>query len=133
MKVLIVEDEKTIRKALGYMLRKDGYEITEAPNPVDALNIIQQQLFDFIIMDLNMPIISGLEFISMLREQNKDIPTIILTSEEISNEQFRQLNLQQLKILSKDLPLPEIVDAIKNFQNLTHLPNSFTKVRGGNL
>jgi CheY-like chemotaxis protein len=125
MKMLIVDDENTIRKALRFSMQKESHEIVEAGNPIEALNKITKQDFDLLILDFNMPVISGLEFIRILNEHGKDIPIILLTSQEIkiNNSSFSQKN--PIKIINKDLSLQSILQNINLMLNQANAIGNF--------
>ncbi len=123
MKILLVEDEKTIRNALRFALQKVGHQICESENPMTALTQIRQQKFDLMILDLNMPHLTGQEFLELLQKEDKLLPTIILTSENTTCKQISRNGAggeHLLQIISKDLSLPEILKQIKIFLKSTH-------------
>jgi two-component system response regulator len=110
MSILILDNERTIRKALGFALRNLGYKTLEARNAVEALELISIDSFDLIVVDLNLPVISGLEFLNNLKESGKNIPTLILTSQ-------KQISQDKFKYISKEMPLNKIVKKIINELN----------------
>ena len=82
-KILIVDDVQMIRRALKIALIKAGYTgITEAKNGREAIEQLQQDNFDLIICDWEMPEVSGLETLKYVRQDDnlKDIPFIMVTS-----------------------------------------------------
>lgn len=80
MKILIVEDDSMTRKAIEHRIKMDNYEVISASDGKDALEILQKEKIDFMITDLHMPNISGLELIKYVRsELKKNIPIIMLT------------------------------------------------------
>lgn len=94
MKILIVDDDKLILTVLSSKLKTKGYDIISADNVVDALGIIQDQNIDLIVSDVMMPGISGLSFLSVLKEFNfRKIPLIFISS------------LDQTNLISKSLAL----------------------------
>ncbi|MBI3599655.1 MAG: tetratricopeptide repeat protein [Nitrospinae bacterium] len=84
MKLLIVDDMTNMRRTIKNMLRYIGYEfIAEADNGDTAFEKIQAEKFDFVICDWNMPIMSGIELLHKVRENEKlkDIPFLMVTAE----------------------------------------------------
>jgi DNA-binding NtrC family response regulator len=77
-KILIVDDETPIRKALRDILEYEKYEVEEAENARKALEILEKQDFKVIISDLKMPGMSGMEFCETLLTMY-DIPLIMIT------------------------------------------------------
>jgi len=77
--ILIVDDEDNIRNLLAVYLRKEGFEIYEADNGVEALNLIKNNRIDFIVLDIMMPIMDGFETLKILRKDS-DIPVMMLSA-----------------------------------------------------
>jgi len=78
-KILVVDDEKAIVKGLKYSLIQDGFEVDEAYDGEEALNMLSQVRYDAILLDLMLPRISGMEVCQQVREYS-DIPIIMLTA-----------------------------------------------------
>ncbi len=80
-RVLVVEDEADIRQVLIYVLEDEGYEVAEAPDGKSALELIERQHPDIIILDMKMPGIDGWEFARLYRERyGNRAPIIVLTA-----------------------------------------------------
>jgi phosphate regulon transcriptional regulator PhoB len=82
MKILVVDDEPDIVELVSYNLKKEGFDVVAAFDGEEALGKIKGQIFDFIILDLMLPGIQGMELCRMLRNdpQTKNIPIIMLTA-----------------------------------------------------
>ena len=82
-KILIVDDSPTIRKLIGYILKKQEYIISEAEDGIDAMEKLGSLEADLVIVDLNMPNMDGIQFVKSLRSNyyHMDIPVIMLTTE----------------------------------------------------
>lgn len=81
MRVLIVEDDPTLRMVIGMVLERDGHELDEAPHGQAALDQIGGSRPDVVVADLKMPVMGGLELIRRMREDaaTADIPVILLS------------------------------------------------------
>ena len=80
MRILIVEDDSMTRKAIEHRIKMDGFDVISAVDGKDALDVLKRESVDFMITDLHMPHISGLELIKYVRnELKKNIPIIMLT------------------------------------------------------
>ncbi|MDI3089678.1 response regulator transcription factor [Priestia megaterium] len=103
-KVLIVDDHFVVREGLKLILEtSDTYEVVaEAEEGAMALNLIEELQPDVILMDLNMPKMSGLEAIERLKEQQSTIPIIILTTYNEDKLMIRGLSLGAKGYLLKD-------------------------------
>jgi two-component system chemotaxis response regulator CheY len=81
-KILIVDDSPTIRKLIGYILKKQEFMIAEAEDGIDAMEKLGSMDADLIIVDLNMPNMDGIQFVKNLRSNyyHMDTPVIMLTT-----------------------------------------------------
>jgi two-component system, chemotaxis family, chemotaxis protein CheY len=81
-RILIVDDSPTIRKLIGYVLKKKGYLTEEAEDGMDAMEKLSGAEVDLVIVDLNMPNMDGISFVKNLRSSyyNLDLPVIMLTT-----------------------------------------------------
>ena len=81
-RVLIVDDSPTIRKFIGYVLRRRDYATEEAEDGLDAMEKLSNYEIDLVIVDLNMPNMDGISFVKSLRSSyyNPDLPVIMLTT-----------------------------------------------------
>jgi len=80
-RILVVDDEPSIREAMGEILERRGYEVLTAADGLDALHALSKSLPDLIISDLNMPRMSGFEFLAVVRERFPHIATIAVSGE----------------------------------------------------
>ena len=82
--IMIIDDSKTIRNLLAFVVKSAGFKITTAEDGLDALEkLYSMKPVDLIISDVNMPRMDGFTFIKTLREQDayKDVPIIVLSTE----------------------------------------------------
>ena len=81
-KICIVEDDDSIREIYSIELRKNGYEVVTATNGQEGLNLISQENPDLIMLDLKMPVMSGLEVLENLKKSERlsRIPVVVLTN-----------------------------------------------------
>ena len=80
MKILVIEDEIMVLKAIEFKLRKSGFDVSTAPDGNVALEYLNQQTFDCILTDLMIPFFSGLEIINHVRNELKSKTPIIVLS-----------------------------------------------------
>lgn len=78
--ILIVEDDKNLRKLITTYLRKNNYNTYEAINGEEALNVLDTNYIDLIISDIMMPEMDGYELIKSLREAKYETPILIITA-----------------------------------------------------
>ncbi|MFA6807395.1 MAG: response regulator [Eubacteriales bacterium] len=80
LKILIVDDQKGIRRLLIEVFKDYGYDIESCDNGVKALDIISEFEPDLIIMDVKMPGMNGIDVVKKLREDNNDVGIILMTA-----------------------------------------------------
>lgn len=78
--ILVVEDDKNLRKLITTYLQRNKYNTYEATNGEEALNVLDQSYIDLIVSDIMMPKIDGYELIKSLREAKYDVPILIITA-----------------------------------------------------
>jgi response regulator RpfG family c-di-GMP phosphodiesterase len=78
-RILVVDDELTIRKLIQKRLEREGYDVSSADNAKDALQLFQDNSFDTVISDIRMEGMDGLELLKRLQDKRRDIPVIMVT------------------------------------------------------
>ena len=78
--ILVVEDDKNLRKLITTYLQRNKYSTYEATNGEEALNVLDQSYIDLIVSDIMMPKMDGYELIKSLREAKYDVPILIITA-----------------------------------------------------
>jgi len=112
-KILIVDDEPSIITLLKFNLEKEGYEVTTAENGKDAYEIASTQSFDFIILDIMLPLIDGIEVTKKLRQEKIDTPILILTAKDDSVDRILGLEIGADDYLTKPFSPREIIARMK--------------------
>lgn len=85
-RILVVDDEPSLRETAALILESGGYEVLTAGDGVDGLHALSKSLPDLIISDLNMPRMSGFEFLAIVRERFPHIATIAVSGDYITGE-----------------------------------------------
>jgi DNA-binding response OmpR family regulator len=79
-RILVIDDELSIRKLLQMELEDEGYEVVVAEDGLEALDKLSKERFDLITLDIRMPNMDGIDFLGKVREKDKEIPIIICTA-----------------------------------------------------
>jgi len=79
-RVLIVDDERSMRELLSIVLRRDGYEVLTAEDGIAAVELLKQQRFDILITDIRMPQMNGVDLLREAKNIAPDIVSIIMTA-----------------------------------------------------
>jgi len=87
-KILIVDDDNHIRKLYGDFLTLEGYEVKTAADACEAYEVIQNERFDLIVLDIELGGDSGLDMLKRLKREYPDIPIILNTAYSIYKSDF---------------------------------------------
>jgi CheY-like chemotaxis protein len=87
--ILVVDDDADIRQVVRAILESEGYAVALAANGRDALARLAQQPPDAILLDLNMPVMSGWEFHERLKSQKSRIPVVFMTAGQEAQREAR--------------------------------------------
>ncbi len=114
-KILIVEDEKPVSRALQIKLSKAGFEVKVASNGKEALEIIPKEKFDLILLDLVMPEVDGFRVLETIKNAGIQIPVIVTSNlgQEEDIERARELGAYGY-IIKSNTPLSEITQEVQN-------------------
>ena len=113
--ILVVDDSATTRSLIASHLSESGeYDIVEASSGFEALKVLPSRKVDLIITDINMPDINGLELISFVRENPiyRDIPTMIITTEDSDEDRKRGMELGAREYVVKPFTMEQIQEAV---------------------
>lgn len=120
--ILVIDDAALSRQVLRKILQTEGYTIWEAKNGIEALEILEkkQQKPDCILVDILMPEMGGLEFLTIMRQQELKIPTIVITADIQETTRIKCLQLGAITVMHKLVKPNELRDCIKKaLENLT--------------
>jgi two-component system, OmpR family, response regulator RegX3 len=112
-RVLIVEDEPTIRHAVGYALRRDGFDVEESGDGGDALARAEREdSFDVVILDLGLPTVSGTEVLRRLRAAGP-VPIIVLSALGAESDRVLGLELGADDYVTKPFSMAELMSRVR--------------------
>ncbi len=114
IKILLVEDEDQIRKVLSFNLIDEGYAVVEAKDGKEAITFLQNEYFDLILLDLMLPLISGLDVLDFIKLEGKSIPTIILSAKNQTKDRIIGLKKGADDYITKPFDLEELLLRINN-------------------
>lgn len=113
-KILVVEDEKPLAKALQVKLSKAGYEAEAVFNGSEALEAIKKTSYDLILLDLLMPSMDGWDFMSDLQKNENKTKIMIISNLSQQEDIERAKKLGAVEFLVKsDVSLAEIVEKVR--------------------
>lgn len=112
-KVLIVDDEPSIVTLLTFNLEKEGYAITSAVDGTTGLELALKEAFDFIILDVMLPGIDGMEITKRLRQEKVDTPILLLTAKDDTIDRILGLEIGADDYLTKPFSPREVLARMK--------------------
>lgn len=102
-KILVVEDEKTIRSLYKEELIDEGYEVITAEDGAVGYELFKKENPDLITIDLKMPNMNGIELLDKIRKEDKDIPIIIYSAYNEFTQNFSTWAASEYLVKSSDL------------------------------
>ncbi|EOT43750.1 MULTISPECIES: response regulator transcription factor [Enterococcus] len=112
-KVLIVDDEPSIVTLLAFNLEKEGYVVTAATDGNTGLELALTKDFDFIILDIMLPGIDGIEITKRLRQEKKETPILLLTAKDDTIDRILGLEIGADDYLTKPFSPREVLARMK--------------------
>ena len=106
--ILVVEDDKNLRKLISTCLKREKYNTFEAANGIEALDIIDEKYIDLIITDVMMPKMDGYELIRELRESKYTMPILLVTAKSTLDDKKEGFLLGADDYLVKPIDVEEL-------------------------
>lgn len=145
--ILVVDDHAHIRRLYEYTLEKNGYKPFTAANGEEALNVLETEHIDLIILDVMMPVLDGYGFLKEIRSSGSEVPVLVITARDSSEDVRKAFTLGTDDFMVKPVDEVEMLLRIKALlrrsriseeQRLTVgstelIYDSFSVVRDGNV
>jgi two-component system response regulator PilR (NtrC family) len=113
-KILVVEDEKSMREVLRVLLESEGYEVVSASNGVDGLGLMEKDIFDLIITDIKMPGADGFAVLKKSMELSPDTLVVMITAFGTTEAAVEAMKLGAYDYVHKPFKIDEIRLIVKN-------------------
>lgn len=113
-RILVVDDEESIREFLEIMLKKEGYEITLAEDGQKAKDLLTKKSFDMIISDLQMPHVTGIELLKHVKESYPDTVFMLITAFGTTETAVEAMKMGAYDYLTKPFKIDEVRLNIQN-------------------
>ena len=113
MRVLLVEDEPTLRAQLRAGLQEAGYAVDEADNGRDGHHLGASEAFDAVILDLGLPVLDGISVLKQWREAGLTLPVLILTARESWHEKVAGIDAGADDYLAKPFHMEELLARVR--------------------
>ena len=112
--ILIIDDEANLRQTLARILNRAGFQVTTAENGHQGLQLLSQQPFDLVYMDIRMPDMSGLEALKLIHAKFAELPVVLFTAQPDLNTAVEALRNGASDYLLKPLKPQEIIERTKS-------------------
>src|SRR6185369_5557117 len=129
IKILVVDDEHLIRWSLEQNLKKQGYEVLTAGSGEDALRIVREDQPDLVLLDIQLPGISGIEVLEKLKEFDEDIIVIMVTAHGGLETAVTAMRMGAYDYLNKPFNLDEMAIVIRKALETSDLRREVASLR----
>jgi DNA-binding NtrC family response regulator len=119
--ILLIEDEKAIRKTLSEILSYEGYKIDEAGDGEEGLKKFKEKAYDMVLCDIKMPKMDGIEFLQKAGEANADVPIIMISGHGNIETAVEAVKKGAYDFISKPPDLNRLLITIRNALDKTNL------------
>lgn len=131
-KILVVDDEKSIRITLCEFLKNEGFIADSAPDAVVACSMIEEEKYDVVITDIIMPRISGMDLLSTIRKTSQTLQVIIMTGEPSVDTAIRAVQSGANDYLTKPINKETLLKTVRNAVNIKKLGDEKTALEREN-
>jgi DNA-binding NtrC family response regulator len=113
-KILLVDDEASIRMALKEILEYESHTVIESPDAVAGLKALSQETFDLVITDIKMPKVDGLEFLQQIKDQGHEMPVVMITGHGTIDTAVESIKKGAFDFIQKPLDLNRVLVTVRN-------------------
>lgn len=131
-KILIVDDENSIRKTLGEFLRRAGYEVNAVEDAVKALGLLKNNSFDVVITDIIMPRMSGVELLEQVRRNSPQTQVILMTGEPTVETAVKAVQSGAYDYISKPIVKNTLLNVVRKALHLKKITEKEQKLEKAN-
>jgi two-component system response regulator PilR (NtrC family) len=114
IRILVVDDELSMREFLSILLEREGYDVAVAGSADEALSVMESALFDLVLSDVNMPGLSGIELLARIKEKSPETAVLMLTAFSTSEQAVEAMKLGAYDYVCKPFKNEEIKQLVKN-------------------
>ena len=111
--ILVADDDKNTRKLIEAVLQAEGYTVSLAADGQEAMDILDRQHIDLIVLDIMMPRMDGYEFTRMLREARSNLPILMVSAKQLPEERHQGFIVGTDDYITKPIDVEEMLLRIK--------------------
>ncbi len=128
-KLLVVDDEHLIRWSLEQNLKKQGYEVVTAGSGEDALRLVREEQPDLVLLDIQLPGISGIDVLEKIKDHDEDIIVIMVTANSGLENAVNAMRLGAYDYISKPFNLDELSIVVRKALEASDLKQEVVRLR----
>jgi DNA-binding NtrC family response regulator len=114
IRVLLIDDETVFVDSLTKVLTRRGFRVQSAPDGLKALELLTNEIFDVLVLDMRMPVMDGIATLKAIRERDALIPVVVLTGNPNMKQLAEALKEGAADIVLKPCPVDMLVSCIEN-------------------
>ncbi len=130
-RILVVDDDKNTRLLLKAVLERENYTVFLANNGIDALSVLDSEHIDLVILDIMMPKMNGYEFTKNLRENDENLPILMVSAKQLPQDKHRGFEVGTDDYMTKPIDDEELLYRIKALLRRAKIANERKIVVGG--
>lgn len=111
--ILVVDDDKNIRRLIQALLEAENYTVTTAENGIEALNVFEKEHIDLAVVDIMMPKMDGYKFTKLLRDQNNNLPILMVSAKQEADDRHKGFKMGTDDYITKPIDEEEMLLRIK--------------------
>ncbi len=121
MKVLIIDDERAIRRALKEILEYENCQVLEAENGKEGLEMIRSNSLDVIFCDIKMPLVDGMELLEQVQLEGNEVPIVMISGHGTLETAVQAIKIGAFDFIEKPLDLNRILVILRNVKDRNQL------------
>ncbi|MDO9067015.1 MAG: sigma-54 dependent transcriptional regulator, partial [Deltaproteobacteria bacterium] len=114
IRILVVDDELSMREFLSILLEREGYDVSVADNAEEALRLMELSLFDLVLSDVQMPGLSGIELLSRIKKLSPETGVLMITAFSAAEQAVEAMKLGAYDYIAKPFKIEEIKQLVIN-------------------
>jgi two-component system response regulator PilR (NtrC family) len=114
IKILVVDDELSMREFLSILLEREGYDVSAAGNAEEALRLMELSLFDLVLSDVQMPGLSGIELLTRIKQLSPETGVLMITAFSAAEQAVEAMKLGAYDYIAKPFKIEEIKQLVIN-------------------
>jgi two-component system NtrC family response regulator len=130
VRILLADDDASLRRVLQFKLAKEGHEVTAVEDGEMALNQLRSDRWDLLLSDIRMPVVNGVELLEMARQLQPGLKVILITAHATVSQAVEAVKLGAFDYITKPFEDDELTTAIKRAESFRELEKENKELRG---